>query len=85
MGFDNIESPEHYISGRKIEPIEVIEDWDLSPHLANVIKYISRIGRKEDTRSDYKKAIWYLERSLKLYLNRNSFLDEECSKSQCKG
>ena len=45
---DIINSPSHYIEGRKIEPIDVIEDWELDGdyYLGNVIKYISRYRRK---------------------------------------
>ena len=63
---DIINSPEHYINGRKYEPIEVIEDWDLPYHLGNALKYISRAGRKESAVDDIKKAVWYLERYLKV-------------------
>lgn len=61
-----IESPAHYIAGRHIEPIQVIEDWDLNHHLACALKYIARAGRKHDEVKDLKKAVWYLERRIKL-------------------
>jgi len=31
----------------------------------NVIKYISRSGKKGDTLTDYKKAKWYIEKLIK--------------------
>lgn len=62
---DMINSPEHYAKGRKFEPIDVIEDWELGFHLGNVLKYISRVGRKGDTEENIKKAIYYLNRFLK--------------------
>jgi hypothetical protein len=59
---DIISKPKHYIEGRKIEPIDVIEDWELGFHLGNALKYISRAGRKDDVKQDIGKAIWYLQR-----------------------
>ena len=63
---EEIESPKHYVEGRTIEPIILIEDWNLNHHLACALKYISRTGRKHDEVKDLKKAIWYLERRIKL-------------------
>ena len=63
--FDKINKPEHYAKGRKFEPIDVIEDWKLGYHLGNALKYISRVGRKNDEEEDVNKAIYYLKRYLK--------------------
>lgn len=64
--FDEIERPAHYTAGRRIEPIDVIEDWCLPHHLACVIKYIARWGRKGSSElaalRDLEKAAWYLLR-----------------------
>lgn len=62
---DPINHPEHYTHS-KIEPIEVIEAWDLGFCLGNTVKYICRAGRKEDNSEaqDLKKAAWYLNRRL---------------------
>lgn len=62
---DIINSPPHYTKGRKYEPAEVIIDWQLSWALGNVLKYVSRAGRKGDAIEDLKKARWYLEREIK--------------------
>lgn len=61
-----IDSPSHYVTGRRIEPICVIEDWKLdhNHYLACVVKYIARAGRKNPILEDLKKAEWYLDRSL---------------------
>ena len=61
---DYITNPAHYLEGRTIEPIDVIEDWKLDFRLSNVIKYVARAGRKSETDflTDLKKARWYLER-----------------------
>ena len=60
---DFINCPPHYIEGRKLETIDVIEDWKLGFHLGNAIKYISRAGRKtHNPVEDIEKAVWYLNR-----------------------
>lgn len=64
MTTDNINHPQHYQSNG-MEVIDVIEAFDLGFHLGNATKYILRAGRKtEDTDTDIKKAIWYLNRYL---------------------
>jgi hypothetical protein len=59
--FDNINNPSHYCEGRQYEPIAVIKDWNLDFNLGNVVKYISRAGRKNDALEDLKKAKFYLD------------------------
>lgn len=63
---DLINHPSHYAEGRKFEPIEVIEDWELPYHLSTVIRYISRCQRKSNEKQDLEKARWYLDRYLKI-------------------
>lgn len=53
-------SPKYYTQGRSIEPITLIDKWGLSFELGNVIKYISRAGRKGGT---IDKAIDDLEKA----------------------
>lgn len=62
-----INHPEHYLLNRFIQPIDVIEDWSLCHHLACVVKYICRAGRKNHILEDLKKAEWYLVRELSRY------------------
>lgn len=57
----SINHPFHY-KGKKMEAINIIEDFNLDFHLGNAIKYILRAGKKNDKIEDLKKAIWYLER-----------------------
>ena len=59
---DAVNAPAHYVSGRFIEPLDVIEDWELGYHLGNALKYISRAGRKGNEVYDIRKAIFYLSR-----------------------
>lgn len=62
---ERINHPSHYRPGR-YEAIKVIEAWELGFHLGNAIKYISRAGRKSESKAeDLRKAIWYLEREIK--------------------
>ena len=60
---DPINHPSHYTLG-KIEVIDFLEDQKFPFHLANAVKYISRAGKKDPSKTveDLKKAIWYLNR-----------------------
>jgi hypothetical protein len=62
---ESVNNPEHY-GGKQntYEAIKVIEAWELNFHLGNVVKYISRAGKKDltKTKEDLLKAKWYLER-----------------------
>jgi len=60
---DIIDHPKHY-NFSDLEPITVIEKWDLPYHLGNVVKYIARSGKKDPRKEkeDLKKAAWYLNR-----------------------
>ena len=60
-----VNNPEHYHPGT-YEAIKVIEAWGLGFCLGNVVKYISRAGRKtgSDELEDLKKAAWYLNREI---------------------
>ena len=60
-----VNHPEHYNKGM-YEVINVIEDWDLGFHLGNAIKYIARAKYKSKETEDIQKAIWYLNRYLKV-------------------
>lgn len=64
---ETINHPSHYAGGRKYEPIDVIEDWELGFCLGNAVKYISRAGRKNPDAyiEDLRKAIWYIEREIR--------------------
>lgn len=65
---DAIKQPDHYCFGRKYEPRKVISDWDLNFNLGNVVKYISRAGRKsDDILEDLLKAREYLNYEIEEY------------------
>ena len=47
--YEFIDHPQHYGgASAKHEAISVIEEWNLGFHLGNVVKYISRAGKKPD-------------------------------------
>lgn len=62
----NVDHPSHYNQG-KIEVIEYIEDQKLDFCLGNAVKYISRAGKKDPSKTieDLHKAIWYLRRKIR--------------------
>ena len=64
---DPVHHPSHYTDGN-IEVIDFIEDKKLGFHLGNAVKYISRAGKKDKSKTaeDIKKAIWYLNRYLEV-------------------
>lgn len=67
---NEISHPPHYGGQEDIyECIKIIEAWNLNFHLGNVIKYISRAGKKNPKKTlvDLKKAQWYLNRYIKEY------------------
>ena len=61
---DIVNSPPHYRAGG-VETIDFIEAKDLNYRLGNVVKYVSRAGKKDsDPLVDLKKARWYLDREI---------------------
>ena len=65
-----VNGPDHY--GGKNNPYEVIkvcEAWNLDKdaYLFNVVKYVARAGKKDETKEleDLKKAAFYLDRKIK--------------------
>lgn len=60
---DMVNHPPHYTKGG-VETINFIEAKGLDYHLGNVVKYITRAGKKDDEIQDLKKARWYLERAI---------------------
>ena len=63
----DINHPQHYGGAdTPYETIKVIEAWGLGFHLGNVVKYISRAGKKGAAIDDLRKAAWYLNRAIEL-------------------
>lgn len=67
---DYINSPPHYKTGG-IETIDFIEAKDLNYRLGNVVKYVSRAGKKlnSDPVQDLEKAAFYLQREIEARKN----------------
>lgn len=64
---DSVNHPVHYGGPDNLyEAIKVIEAWGLGFCLGNVVKYISRAGKKDPakTKEDLEKARWYLDREI---------------------
>lgn len=64
---DNINHPKHYGGeDNQYEAIKVIRAWELGFSLGNVVKYISRAGKKDPSKriEDLKKALWYLQEEI---------------------
>jgi len=76
---DSVNSPSHYTDGG-IETIDFIEAKKLNYNLGNVIKYVTRAGKKHSASAmcvnyttgqdlkqieDLEKAAWYLAREIK--------------------
>ena len=64
---ESVNHPQHYGGATSTyEAIKVIEAWDLDFCLGNVVKYISRAGKKDSATEleDLKKAAWYLTRRI---------------------
>ena len=51
---------DHYKTA-KIQPIEVIRDWELGFECGNALKYIARHLKKGEPKKDIQKSIHYLE------------------------
>ena len=63
LSVDVVNHPPHYKTGG-IETIDFIEAKDLNYRLGNVVKYVSRAGKKGDPIQDLEKALWYLQREI---------------------
>ena len=59
-----VDHPSHYGGDEVYETIKVIEAWQLGFHLGNVVKYLSRAGKKGNALEDLRKARWYLDREI---------------------
>jgi iron-sulfur cluster repair protein YtfE (RIC family) len=73
MEKESVNHPSHY-GGKDntYEAIKVIEAWDLDFCLGNVVKYLSRAGKKSDKKvEDLEKALWYLSREIENLKKKN--------------
>lgn len=71
MSEDKINHPQHYTTsgakcshcGNTIECIDVTRHFNFN--LGNVIKYLWRLGLKDDPVQELRKAAWYLDDEIK--------------------
>lgn len=61
---NNVDKPLHYQTASGMQPIDVIEAFELGFNLGNAIKYILRAGKKDAKEQELQKAVWYLNREL---------------------
>lgn len=73
-----VNHPEYYSSGG-IEAIDFIEAHGLNFNRGNVIKYITRAGRKdgEEELTALEKAKWYLDREIERIKKGKAIHDEK--------
>jgi hypothetical protein len=70
---ESVNHPSHYGGAdNPYEAIKVVEAWGLNFCLGNVVKYISRAGKKGYALEDLKKARWYLDREITNLENANA-------------
>jgi hypothetical protein len=69
---ETVNHPTHYGGDTQHEVIKCLEAWGLERDalLWNVVKYISRAGKKGGSLEDLKKAAWYLNRRITKLENR---------------
>lgn len=67
---DAVDHPKHYndlpaqchACGETVECIDVVEEMVFN--LGNAVKYLWRVGAKDDAITDLKKAAWYINREI---------------------
>lgn len=70
---ESVNHPEHYGGASNVyEAIKVIDAWNLGFALGNTIKYISRAGKKDQSKEleDLRKALWYLQHHINQLENK---------------
>lgn len=62
---DQVNHPAHY-GGDTVETIKVIRAWGLGFSIGNAVKYLSRAGKKNPSKTieDLKKARWYIDEEI---------------------
>lgn len=67
----------HYENSKGYDVIDFAADYNLNFNRGNVLKYITRAGRKDDEVKDLEKALDYLQREIAIVRARR---DEEVEK-----
>lgn len=73
---EEINHPDYYQG--KIEVIDFIDAYNLNFNLGNVVKYITRAGKKhgEGKLTALQKAEWYLSREIALQVKKGDNSDD---------
>lgn len=72
----------HYENkNNKYDVIDFIKDYNINFNLGNVIKYISRLGKKDARLRELRKAMTYLQREIE-YEEEQQRLDIERLRGQ---
>jgi len=63
---EQVNHPQHYGGDVPHEVVKCLEAWGLENDalLWQVVKYVTRSGKKDDVVTDLKKAKWYLQRRI---------------------
>lgn len=65
--YDEVLSPSWYTKDRTLQPVDVILDWFPDDYLlGTILKYLSRVGRKNDAVQDLEKMRFYLDKKIDL-------------------
>jgi len=59
------EKPIHYQTGNNIDIIDFCKMYNLNFNRGNVIKYVSRAGKKDDEIKDLEKSLDFIQREIK--------------------
>lgn len=62
---EKVQTPEHYQTVTGFDVIDFNKAYKLNFNRGNIVKYVSRAGKKEDELKDLKKALDYLQREIK--------------------
>lgn len=68
---EKVNHPEHYGGDTNYECIKVLGNWLTKEEMigfckGNVIKYLCRQGKKDDSLQEIKKANWYLNKLIEI-------------------
>lgn len=76
---EKVNHPQHYGGDTPHETIKCLTAWGLlhDALLFNVVKYVSRAGKKGDILEDCKKAAWYLNRKISNIENAKGLVPSE--------
>ena len=60
-----LNKPTHYKTDNNIDVIDFCKMYNLNFNLGNVVKYVSRAGKKDDEIKDLEKALDFIQREIK--------------------